>query len=186
MCRGVNTSDSHQKDLSEFYSSCFSAGVLPLMVKKVQNYFWVSELSPSPEVTFLITQRFVSWLNIVFSKAVKCSSTETYFLLKSRGRSLLFKEKKQKNNMCKRTLGLALEVFKNHLLTGHASKQPQMLEQEAQWPHCVCPFLVATELNSKLLLGNEVTITLMINSRTDQTLSLHKPYLSFQKVKVCS
>lgn len=68
----------------------------------------------------------------MFSKAVKCSSTETYFLLKSWGKSLFFKEKKQKNNMCKRTLGFALEVFKNHLLAGHASKQPQMLEQEEQ------------------------------------------------------
>lgn len=154
-------------------------------LKKVQNYFWVSE-PPSPEVTFLITQRFVSWLNIMFSKAVKCRSTETYFLLKSRGKRLFFKEKKQKNNMCKRTLGLDLEVSKNHLLAGHASKQPQMLEQEEQWPHCVCPFLVATELNWKLVLGNEVTITLMINSRTDQTPSLHRPYLSFQKLKVCS
>lgn len=154
MYRGVSPSDRHQKLLSESYSSCFRAGVLPSTVKKVQNYFWVSELSPSPEVTFLITQRFVSWLNIVFSKAVKCSSTETCFLLKSKGRSLLFKEKKQKNSMCKRTFGLALEVFKNHLLTGHASKRPQMLEQEAQWPHCVCPFLVATELNWKLILGN--------------------------------
>lgn len=88
--------------------------------------------------------------------------------------------------MCKRTLGFALEVFKNHLLAGHASKRPQMLEQEAQWPHCVCPFLVATELDWKLILGNEVTITLMINSRSDQTPSLHRPYFSFQKVKACS